>query len=219
MIVITTPAADANLLSAAEMRLAAGLADNDTSQDASLALLNARISADIHSACRIAIGAGSPATLRRETITETLRLESKQRGKFEKLRLARRHEVTITSVTADNELLSVAEYEVDPESGLLTRLENDEPWRWYEAKFVIVYAAGFSTVPADLIGAASDLVRLRTSELSRDPLAKRERVKVDGVDEVETDYWVNAAGTSSLEGPVPPDIARKLRRYMNPALV
>lgn len=59
-------------------------------------------------------------------------------------------------------------------------------------------------------------MRLRLSESSRDPLVKSQRVEVDGVETVETGFWVNAGGSSS--GPAPADILAKLSRFTNSAI-
>ena len=44
--------------------------------------------------------------------------------------------------------LLAADYMVDPESGLATKLCNDYPSWWSARKIVVVYAAGFATEPA-----------------------------------------------------------------------
>lgn len=212
MFTITTPAADPNLLTIEEMRLIAGLATTDTSLDGELAPLRLRISAEIHTACRISVGPGNPPTLRRETLSEMIRLPSGSAGA---LVLSRRHDIVIASITADGALLVAADYEVDPESGLLTRLYNDEPSAWMETKVVIAYEAGFATVPQDLIGAASDLVSYRRSEAKTDPLVSRTRIRVEGIDDIQTDYFATRGQSAGLAGSLPTDIAAKLQRYMN----
>lgn len=215
MLTVTTPASDLKLLSTEQMRAAAGLAADDSSRDAELAILNARISAEITDACRIAVANGKEPTLRQETLSEDFR--GCRRGP---LVLSRRHNVEIVSVTADGLSLAVDDYEIEAEAGLLHRLCGDRRFCWPEAKTIVVYKAGFATVPPALIGAAGDLIRFRRSELERDPLARSERVKTEGVDEVAVEYWVNAVTSGSaaaLGTSIPPNVAASLARYRNSA--
>jgi hypothetical protein len=210
MLTITTPASSLQLLTAAQLRTAAGLAPGDASQDTALADTGLRIAADITSACKVAIGAGAEPTLLRETLTETFR-----GVRSEQLVLARRFGVTITSVTVDDTALAGTEYEVEPESGLLYRLSGNCRVCWAFTKAVVVYAAGFSTVPADLSGAAGDLMRIRVSEAAQNPLVKGESVEVPDVMTRRTDYWVGSVPGSDSGSPVPTEIASRLSRYMN----
>lgn len=215
MLIVTAAAVDPLLMTAAQMRAAAGVADSDTSKDAALALLNARISAEIYAACGIIISddAKEP-TIRQETLTETFR------GHRSPLILSRRHNVEIVSVTVGGASISPDEYEVESEAGLLHRLQGDRRCCWRGTPVVVVYKAGFATVPPGLVGAASDLIRFRRSELERDPLVKSERVKVDGVDEVETGYWVNSVMSGSAVSPgapIPPNVMAALSRFRNEA--
>lgn len=212
MLLVTQPADERRLLSAQEMRLAAGLAASDASQDAALAVLNARISAEIVEACRIAIGNGAEPTLRLETLQERFRLGRDDRGP---LILARRHNVAIISVTVDGVALAAEDWLLDSEAGLLTRLRGGHESGWTGTIVLVTYQAGFTDVPPDLVGVASDLVRLRRSEVARDPLTKRERVDVAGIEQIETEYWVSAAGASASSGPVPPELLQRLSRYVN----
>lgn len=218
MFVVTTPAADRKLLTTEQMRLAAGLGAADSSLDTSLAALNAVISDQICDACAIAVGNGAGPTLRRETLTETFRVNrvnQRHRRIPPPLYLSRRHDVVITSITRDDVVEDAANYSVESEAGLVYRLSDNICEVWPGREIVVVYQAGFATVPDGLVGAASDLVRHRRSEVARDPLIKSHRVQVDGVDEIETQYWVNAAGSMVHVSPIPADIAAKLSRYMN----
>lgn len=212
MLLVTVPAADTRLMDVEQMRLAAGLQATDNSRDAELNFLNLRVSADVTDACRVAIANGGEPTLKQETLSQVFR--GCLRGP---LILARRHNVEVASVVADGEPLAVEAYEVEGEAGLLWRLCDGAHGSWTERKIVVTYKAGFAEVPAALVGAASDLVRLRLSEFSRDPLVKSQRIEVDGVDTVETGFWVNAGGSSS-SGPVPADILAKLSRFTNSAI-
>lgn len=182
MLAVTTPATDPRLLSAEEMRLAVGLASNDTSRDAALLALNNRISAIIARSCRVAAGGAAVATLRRETLTETFRPDQRLSG----FMLSRRPVSSITSVVEDGTTLTGTDYEVDLGSGLLRRLRDDREIEWSCRKTLVVYVAGWDVVPEDLKMAAANLAKEFYSVSTRDPNLKR--IKVDGVDEREYFY-------------------------------
>lgn len=214
MLIVTEPATDPLLMTVEQMRAAAGLAADDVSHDEALAPLNARISAEVYDFAGIAIAdSGNEPTLRQETLTETFRCPSNG-----PLVLSRRHNVEIVSVTVDGEALDAVGYEVEAESGLLHRIVGQHLSCWRGSLITVDYKAGFATVPPALIGAASDLIRFRRSEVERDPLVRSQRVKVDGVDEVQTDYWVNSvtSGSVSASGAaIPPNVAAALSRFVN----
>lgn len=214
MLSITTPAASLQLLSAEQLRVAAGLGSGDASQDASLTPLGLRIAAEIAAVCKIAIGAGRAPTLRKERLTETIRGARSR----DQIILSRRHDVSIVSVTIDGSALTGADYEVEPESGLLYRLSGDSRVCWGFAKAIVVYDAGFETVPDELVGAASDLVRIRLSEAARDPMVRSESSEVPGVLNERTDYWVGAIPGSAAAGGIPSDVAARLGRFSNMAI-
>lgn len=210
MLTITTPASNLLLLTAEQLRVAAGLPDDDTSQDDDLEETGLRVASDIATACKVAVGASKPPTLLQETLTERLRDVCR-----DVIILSRRHDVEITSVVADGTTLSASDYEVEPESGLLYRLSGESRVGWYATLVTIVYKAGFVDVPSDLAGAASDLMRLRLSEGDRDPLVKGETIEIPDVETRRTDYWVGGMPGSGSDGPVPATILGKLSRYMN----
>lgn len=213
MLTITTPATDRQLLNAEQLRLAAGLAKDDASQDEALSEVGLRIAAEIAAACKIRIGSGAPPTLRRELVTQTFR-----GPRLRELILDRRHEVEITSVAVDGVALTASDFEVEPEAGLLYRLDGALMTTWWRGRsLVVVYAAGFEDVPADLAAVAADLMRLRLATESRDPLVKSESTEVPDVLTKRTDYWVGAMPGSS-SGPVPAEVAARLSRYMNWAI-
>ena len=214
MLTVTAAATDPLLMTAEQMRVAAGLTAADTTQDVALALLNARISAEVYDFAGIAVGDnGKEPTLRQETLTETFRCPASG-----PLILSRRHHVEIVSVKVDGETLAFGDYEIDAEPGLLNRVVGHRISNWSGGQIEVIYKAGFATVPPALIGAASDLIRFRRSEVERDPLVRSQRVRVDGVDEVQTDYWVNSvtSGAASSSGAsIPPNVAAALSRFVN----
>lgn len=207
MLTITTPAGDLQLLAIDEMRELAGVVGNGS--DTSLQRLGLRIAADICAECNVAIGAGAPPTLKRETVTETFRGVS-----AEVLILSRRHEVLITSIVVDGDTLAGADYEVDSESGIVTRLDGDVPVAWAADKIVAVYQAGFTAVPGDLAHAAADLFRFTWREKGRDPSVKGERVSVPDVEDREVSYWAGSLPGMG-EGAVPDFVSGQLSRFRN----
>lgn len=216
---ITTPASELTLLTVAERRAAAGATDG--SRDAELLALDLSISASIMSECNIAIGVGAEPTLRKETLTETFFWPMGC-----DIVLSRRHNVVISSITnslvpgvADDVVMDVGDYMVDPESGILTRLWIGYPAEWYWQTVVVVYDAGFETIPADLKRAVTDFFRASLNEAERDPFVKSESIEVVGVDTVRRDYWVGSVPGTVSEGAVPDIVAGQLKRFRNPEAV
>ncbi len=205
MIAITTPAPDLNLLTAAELRMAIGLTAADVTQDAVLTPLGLRVSAAIAHACRVATGGVSPATLRLETVTETVRFDCRR----EKLILSRIPIVAITSIVEDGETLVAADYEVDAAAGMLARLFDDCPICWPRAKIVTVYTAGWATVPEDLKLAASKLTQAYYFQGRRDPGLKSEEVP----DVYRVSYGAPGSDGAGDGGPLPADVEALLGPY------
>lgn len=205
---ITVPATDTTLLTTAELRSATGVTGSGS--DAALALLGAKIAASITSECNIAVGDGAEPTLRRETMTQTI-----YECWLQEIILARRHNVTITSIVEDDVTLTAADYVVKGESGIIYRMSGNYRIAWAAGKVVITYAAGFDTVPADLKQAASDFVRLAWSEASRDPALKSRNVDIFEVQKTEEQFWVGSVPGQSSEGAVPSVVAGQLKRFLN----
>lgn len=180
MLSVTTAAGDPNLLSVEEMRAAVGVTGSGS--DAALLILNGRVSRAIAAHCRVASAGIAVPTLRQETLTETFRTGMSR----EKVILSRRPIVSVTSIVEDGETLTGADYEIDPSSGILTRLEDDEPACWSWSKIVVVYVAGWATVPDDIKLAASKLASEIYTVGTRDPNLKR--IEVAGVEEREFFY-------------------------------
>lgn len=209
---ITSAASSRHLLTSTQRRVVIGLASNDSSQDTPLTDLSLRISDAIAAECQVAIGSGAIPTLLRETVTETLRFVCEP-----EIILARRHGVSITSVTVDGTVLDAAEYFVDTESGMLYRLSSDQPTYWQADKIVIVYLAGVAddAVPGDLQQAAADFLRLAWLDRTRNPSLKSERTEIVGVETLQRDYWVGSVPGQSNAGAVPDIVAGQLQRFRN----
>lgn len=201
MLSVTTAAGDPNLLSVEEMRAAVGVTGSGS--DAALLILNGRVSRAIAAHCRVASAGIAVPTLRQETLTETFRTGMSR----EKVILSRRPIVSVTSIVEDGETLTGADYEIDPSSGILTRLEDDEPACWSWSKIVVVYVAGWATVPDDIKLAASKLASEIYTVGTRDPNLKR--VEVVGVEERE--FWVSPSSDPLISA----EVDALLAPYMN----
>ncbi|KUL94320.1 hypothetical protein DK26_15005 [Bosea sp. WAO] len=211
MLEIVSPAADPNLLTVVEARKIVGLPPGDTSQDAVLAKLVARASADIFAACRIVRGQGAPRTLRQEVVRETRFFSG-----GDKLILARRHEITLAGLTISGSVINLAGCIVEGDPGLVSRTAGARLQAWPAGLVVVEYEAGFDEVPPDLAGVAADMIRLLHSAETRDPLVKSVRVDIPGVEEVETQYWVNSGATTpSSSSGLPADLMARLAPYRN----
>lgn len=106
----------------------------------------------------------------------------------------------IASITADGTEIDAADYEIDPETGLLCRLSSDVRCAWSAAKLVVVYDAGYllpeeegRTLPFDLEEAALKQLTADWYGSTRDPSVKRE--DIPGLAEIE--YWVGTVGESA----------------------
>jgi hypothetical protein len=113
-------------------------------------------------------------------------------------------------------LVEDTDFWVEPETGFLHRLCSDWPVRWCADKIIVVYDAGFETVPADLAQAAMDFVKIRYLEQGRDPLVKSERTDIPGVMEKEVAYWMDTVPGNRAEGSVPGMVSAQLTRFRNP---
>lgn len=133
-----------------------------------------------------------------------------------RLRLARYPVVSIDSVTVDGTALDITEFEVDPDSGLLSRLRNDHPSQWSCSKVVVIYTGGYTvppaanpTIPADLQDAVINLAKNKRTRATRDPNLKSRNV----VGVLEEDFWVGSISGNG-DGAFPPDIAATIDPYV-----
>jgi hypothetical protein len=209
-LVVTVPAADLSLLTVQERRAAAGVSDD--THDAELAAMDLRVAAAIAAECNIAIGSGGDPTLRRETMSETFR-----GVRSDCIVFARRHEIEVTSITVDGVELDDDEYEIDPESGILRRLNGDYFIEFCATKIVAVYEAGFDTVPTALKGAAIDCLQSYWARGKIDPSIKTYEDDVEGIGRVRTDYFaVSATGNYAQSAGIPDIAIGQLKRFRNP---
>lgn len=102
---------------------------------------------------------------------------------------------------------------IDRENGFVDRLwhTNRQPKPW-GLPAAVVYPAGFSTMPEDLIEATILLVKMRWFARGRDPMLRSEAV--DGV--YTAAYWL---GTGiGGQGDLPVEVTEKLDRYRTPVV-
>lgn len=207
MLTVITPASDYNLLTAAELRMAAGLAADDASMDATLTPLGLRVSAAIAAECGVVVSGAAVPTLRQEVLQETFRRTCSRYG----LTLSRRPVVSVQSVVEAGATLVSGDYEnID---GRLVRVAGEAEIAWQAGKIVVSYTAGWTTVPDDLKMAAASLTKAWFYQEGRDPLLRSRDVP---------DVYRETYATpdqSNLIGAVPRDIAAMLSRFRAPRFV
>jgi hypothetical protein len=213
-LIVTAPADDLQLLTDEELRAAAGLEPDDTSQDAKLATWGLQAAAALAGACGIAragydasllpLRGEAPVTFKAETVVQTFRIRNgNQRPK---LLFARWPVLSIASVTVDTTDLTVDDWEIDIPAASLTRVSGNSTLCWPCGRVIVEYDAGYDDpVPTDLKGYAARLVGLYHQTGGAD-LSERS-VDIPGVIKVER--WVDTTTTDFL---VPEDILAGLYR-------
>jgi hypothetical protein len=227
MLIVTEPAADLQLLTEEELRVAAGLEPDDDSQDEALAIQGLRAAAALAAACGVAtagydaslystatpLRGAAPRTLHAETLVETMRV--RPRYQYGSLYLARWPVLEIISVTEDTTELTTDDWDLDIPMGSLTRISGNETLYWPCGRVIVEYAAGYDTIPDDLKMYASQLVGIYhlSASSSVDPNTKH--VEIPGV--ITLDRWVDQTKTDTI---VPEDIKSALVRdgYRRPVL-
>lgn len=181
---VLTPATDLALLTAAELRAAAGLAAGNTTHDTQLAALGLEaaewIAADI---LDIRSAGGRVPTVLAEELRETF--APAYRGC--ELVLARRFLSDVTVSENGVALVEDTDFVVHDDRGVLERVSSGYRAAWAVAPIVVEYTAGFengspSSVPPAIRAVASDYVGLRYSIAGRDPMVRSETV--DDIDSV-----------------------------------
>jgi hypothetical protein len=213
VLIVTEPAADLQLLSEQELRVAAGLEPDDDSQDATLATLGLRASSALAAACGIAkagydasllpLRGEAPRTLKAETLVQSFRV--RPGCQYQTLSLGRWPVLSIISVTENTTELMAGDWDLDIPDASLTRVSGNETLYWPYGRVTVEYEAGFDIIPEDLKGYASSLVSLYHQITSSAP--DERRVEIPGVITVER--WIDPTATDSI---VPEDIARGLLR-------
>lgn len=205
MLTVTVPAASYRLTTLAAVKTELGLTAG--TDDALLTALIDRASAAVMRYCNRGFAL--------ETVTETLRLS----GPVRELSLSRWPVVSIASVTENSAALATGDYEINPATGLLIRLDpSDAPRWWPSGKIAVTYQAGYllpgdsgANLPADIEQATIGLVRLAWFTRDLDPLVKSE--EVTGIGTITR--WV---GGFSDGASLPADIAWLLAPHRQPAI-
>lgn len=214
-LVVTLPADDLSLLTIEELREAAGVTGED--DDDQLTAIGLQVAALIAAQCNVEPGIGSVPTLRQEQITETFWNVCTSR-----LILGRQHEVDVFSIVDGGSTLSAADYIINP-VGSIIRLTGDAPSYWGSTKTVVVYNAGFETVPDDLKAVASEMVKQAWVNANSTVATgvKAQTVRVYDIEEIRTEYFEGTSSSSSgnSSGAVPDSVAGKLARFRNMAIV
>lgn len=205
---VTEPAGSFDLTTVAAVKADLGITGTDN--DAYLGVLISRSSDDIASFCNRVF----PVEGMRESFYPQREFFSYQvTGGVDELHLSRWPLVSVESVVENGaELVEGADYLVDAENGLLTRLDGlSYPRAWPVWPVVVTYSAGFATIPATVEGACSRLVRARWFARARDPLIRSEQTEGIG----RTDYWVS---DNPSAGNLPPEIADALDNFRVPVI-
>jgi hypothetical protein len=212
---IITPAADLQLLTAAELRTAAGLAADDDSQDDELEALGLEAAEWIATVCGVAaadvdissppIGDLSP-TFREETLLETLIVY----GSPSSLMLGRGF-ISGVSLTLDSVAVDASGYRVYSAAGRLEKLTGGIPaGYWSQGVVEVTYTAGLSTVPPVMKGVARDYMRRRLAQDERDPYLRSHTIN-----DIESVTYRDAPETG---GTFEQEARRRLSRFIRFAL-
>ena len=199
ILTVTVPATVTALTTKTAFKLLHGISANTD---------DAKIDAMIDRATA-AIEAETNRVFRRQTYSEQFRSVSGAA----KLMLRRFPVASITSVTEDGTVVSASDYEIDKETGFLTRLSSDCPVEWCAAKIVVVYVAGYllpgqtgRDLPADLEEGCLEQVKSGWFSATRDPLVKAEDIPDLG----RIDYWVGQVGESAA---LVPQCLERIEKY------
>lgn len=181
---VLSPAGSLALLSAVELRAAAGLAEDDASQDTNLAMLGLEAAEWIAEICGIRTAGARPPTVLAEGLRETF----PALWSGPELVLARRFVSDVTVTENGAALAEDVDFVALHDRGVIQRMASGYGLRWCAVPIVVEYTAGFSNgspsnVPAAIKGVARDYVRLRyASGNLEDPMVRSETtVDLDSV--------------------------------------
>jgi hypothetical protein len=207
---VLTPATDLSLLSAAELRVAAGLADDDATQDTNLSLLGLEAAEWIAEVCGIrTAGARSPTVL-----AEELRETFPPAWRGVELVLARRFVDAVTVTENGAALADGTDYVVLDGRGVIQRMSSGYGLQWQVGPIVVEYTAGFSSgspsnVPAAIKAVARDYVRMRYGVNALDP--DQLRVRSETTNDLDSVSYFDAA---SSQGTFEEQARERLSRFL-----
>jgi hypothetical protein len=169
----------------------------------------------ISMACDVPTAGVVPPTLLSEDIVETFRRNRRRMAsaapyqdnqRESSIYLSRYPVSAIASIAEDDETLAPDDFELRASEGRIVRLSGGAETPWVGAKIVVAYSAGYSSVPEALKLAAITLVKLKASELNRDPLLRGETYEGLG----SAQYFQSGAIAG---GALPPGIADMLAHF------
>lgn len=209
---VTSPAGSFNLTDLATVKDELSIPTGDTANDATLTRMLGETSASIANYCN--------RVLVSQTYQDAFRSSRFFRwsanGGHQPLIAGNAPIVSITSVVEDGAtLVAGTDYETDLLPGLLYRLDgNGSRCGWRGAIITVIYVAGYSPIPADLVGAALRWVTMMWTARGRDPMLKRREQRGGQVDMSE-DFWV---GGPPMSGSVPMEIVGILDNFRVPMI-
>lgn len=207
---VLTPATDLALLTATELRGAAGLAEDDTSQDASLALLGLEAAEWIAEVCGIRTAGANPPTVLAEELRETF----PPGWNGVELNLARRFVSDVTVTENSVALADGTDFVVLDDRGAIQRMSSGYGLPWQVAPIAVEYTAGFSNgspsnLPAAIKAVARDYVRMRYGINALDP--DELRVRSETTNDLDSVSYFDAA---SSQGTFEEQARERLSRFL-----
>lgn len=197
IVTITVPASVRALCLLADVKADLGITDG--SQDT---YLNGEIAA-----ASAAVDAWCGRVLARETVQELRRDLA-----LDVVMLTRSPVASIVSVVEDGVTLAAAAYEVDGQTGMLYRLDNDDRRLWRASKLMVTYAAGYllpgqngRDLPVDIERAARLMVVTAARKRGRDLSIRSEAAQDVG----SVSYLDPREGMEAM----PPEVAALLSPY------
>ena len=170
MLMIVTPAQSYDLTVLATVKAELGITDR--AEDENLARWITQASNIVARYCNCVFA--------KETVEETFRRTTLS----DDILLSRYPVASIVSVVENGVTLATIDYEVRAESGLLTKLSNDEPACWPSGKIVVTYTAGHSLLgdlPYGVERATIMLVNQYRYSAERDPQLRSESTEGAGL--------------------------------------
>jgi hypothetical protein len=209
ILTVVTPASTQDLTTLANVKAEIGI--TGTAEDTNINLWIDQASSVIAGECNRVFG--------QETVLESCGVGAPigmQWPEYERIVLTRNPVASITTLVEDgNTLVSGTDYEVDKDSGIITRLIGDFERRWWFRTLAVTYVAGYQllgTLPEAIERACISLVKQFRYAAQRDPLLKSE--DIPGV--LSQTFWVGGVGEKS--NGLPLDVETLIAPYRNPAI-
>lgn len=210
VLTVVTPAYSVDLTILANVKSELGI--TTAADDANLETWIDQASALITAYCNRVFG--------EETVLESFRNRYTASGQWPthaKITLDRTPVTAIASVIENGTTLTRdVDYEIDVESGIMTRLCGDYEKRWDFRTLAVTYTGGYEllgTLPIELERATITMVKQFRSASTRDPLLKSE--DIPGV--LSQTFWVGGTGDKTPSG-LPHDVETMIAPYRHIAI-